>query len=400
MQFLSNTPPANLDRFNESSPLNLGNLANDLVGSLSDGTDASSGWQLSKLKQVFRRRANRRSMLIVFRQLALLVETGIDVAEALELVAESCRHPGLRESLEDILEDISSGKSLSIAVRAQEKMLGNQVSASIQAGEASGRLVDVLRQIADQLDDELKMRSTIVGAIAYPAILCSAAMVVASILIWFVLPQFDSSFKSMGVDPPIYTQYLLSISRLIRENVVVLSIGAVVGVIASVLLSMQPPVRALLGNLYFFSPVLGPALRNLVIGKLFMSMSHLLRNGISLLEAIQLLRNSTSNGTTNRLMEAWENDVMEGRGLTHSLAEFDFLPDGAGAMIIMAEKTGKLETVMATAGSHYHDEGSAQLRQILKLSEPLIIIVLGVFVGVVVASVLLPMLDVQAGAAN
>ena len=132
---------------------------------------------------IFSRRASKKSLLVAFRQLSLLVETGIDIAEALELVAETCKQPSLQECFESILEDINGGRSLSAAVDEQKDVLGNEVAASIQAGEASGQLVEVLRQIASQLDEELQMQATIRGALAYPSILSIAALAVGAILI-------------------------------------------------------------------------------------------------------------------------------------------------------------------------------------------------------------------------
>ena len=133
--------------------------------------------------RIFSRRASKKSLLVAFRQLSLLVETGIDIAEALELVAETCKQPSLQECFESILEDINGGRSLSAAVDEQKDVLGNEVAASIQAGEASGQLVEVLRQIASQLDEELQMQATIRGALAYPSILSIAALAVGAILI-------------------------------------------------------------------------------------------------------------------------------------------------------------------------------------------------------------------------
>lgn len=346
------------------------------------------------------RRASARSLLIVFRQLALLIETGIDIAEAIELVAKSCRQVALQECLLQILDGINSGKGLGMAVAEQEHMLGFQVVASIRAAEASGRMTDVLRQIASQLEENQSIRATIIGSLAYPAILCAASAVVVSILVWFVLPQFEESFLSMGVAPPMLTKLLFAVSGFIRTNVVLVSIGAAASVAGIVFAAMQPSVKQAIYRLCFQSPILGHALRNLSVGQLFLSLGHLLGNGIALLEAIQLVKKSTHGGVLGPLVEAWEHDVLEGRGLTHSLDEFNFLPEGSDAMLIMAERTGKLESVLTTAGTYYRDEGSSQMRQALKLSEPLIIIVLGIFVGIVVASVLLPILDVQAGAAG
>ncbi len=355
----------------------------------------ADGWRLS-----VGRRASSRSLLVVFRQLALLIETGIDIAEAIELVAKSCRQAVLQQCLLQILDDINNGTGLGLAVAEQEHILGHQVVASIRAGEASGRMTDVLRQIAAQLEENQSIRASIIGSLAYPAILCGAAGVVASILVWFVLPQFEESFSSMGVAPPMLTKLLFAVSGFVRGNLAGVGIGTALAVAAIAFAAAQPSVKQMFYRLCFQSPVLGRALRNLSVGQLFLSLGHLLGNGIALLEAIQLVKKSSSGGVLGTLVEAWEHDVLEGRGLTYSLEEFNFLPEGADAMLIMAERTGKLESVLVTAGAYYRDEGSLQMRQVLKLSEPLIIIVLGVFVGVVVASVLLPILDVQAGAAG
>ncbi len=368
-----------------------------------DEAEASQS-QLSRsayrLRGLMRKSASKRGLLIVFRQLALLLETGIDVAEAIELAAASCRQPTLKQALLQVLEDIRKGNSLSLAVAEQEKILGCQVVASIQAGEVSGRLVDVLRQIATQLEDDLSMRATLVGALAYPAILAGASLVVGAILVWFVLPQFEESFVSMAITPPFFTGVLFALAGLVRNNPLFVAIGTIGSLVMLGFVSIQPEFRKLIYKLSFHSPIIGPTLRNLSVGQMFVSLGHLLANGISLLEAIQLMSKSTRGGVLGSLVEAWEHDVLEGRGLTYSLKEFDYLPEGAGAMLLMAERTGKLESVLTTAGAYYRLEGSTQLRQVLKLMEPLIIVLLGLFVGVVVASVLLPILDVQAGAAG
>lgn len=350
--------------------------------------------------KLFGNSASKRSLLLVFRQLALLLETGIDVAEAIELVAGGTKQAVLKGALLQILEDIRSGNSLSLAVAQQEKILGYQIVASIQAGEVSGRLVEVLRQISAQLEEDLSMRGIVVSALAYPAILSGASMVVGAVLVWFVLPQFEEAFNSMAITPPVFTSILFAIANFVRNNLL-LVIAAVCGTtLLLAFTSVQPEVRKHFYKLCFHSPIIGPTLRNLSVGQLFLNLGHLLVNGISLLEAIQLVKKSTASGVLGSLVEAWEHDVLEGRGLTHCLHEFDFLPEGSAAMLVMAERTGKLENVLTTAGAYYRQEGSSQLRQVLKLSEPLIIVLLGVFVGVVVASVLLPILDVQAGAAG
>ncbi|MEM7474113.1 MAG: type II secretion system F family protein [Planctomycetota bacterium] len=341
------------------------------------------------------RRANKRQLLIVFRQLSLLVETGIDVAEALELASATCRNESLSVCLQDVYEDVNRGNSLSRAIEAQKAILGSEIASSIQAGEASGRLVEVLRQIANRLESDLEMQSQIRGAMAYPAVLCTASVGVVATLIWFVLPQFEKSFLTMGVDPPFLTHLLLSTASFIRENWPMVLVGLFTGLGGLAAAAVNSMVKVLLSNVVFHLPFFGTPIRNLETGRLFVSMGHLLNNGVSLLDSLDLLKNATNYGPIRKLTNTWEKDVLEGRGLTHSLDDYEFLPDGADAMLIMAERTGKLENVLTTAGSYYQEEGSQGLKTILKLSEPIIIICLGLFVGTVVVSVLLPILDVQ-----
>lgn len=364
---------------------------------LPDNLDLEEGYAESSWPQFSfgSRKASKRNLLIVFRQLSLLVETGIDIAEALDLVATTCKHEGLSQSLHEVHEDVNRGNSLSRAIEAQKEVLGSEIASSIQAGEASGRLVEVLRQIAARLESDLEMQSQIRGAMAYPLVLCTASIGVVATLIWFVLPQFEKSFVSMGVEPPWITEVLMGTATFVRENAI--AVGVCIGAtMAGILLAaFNQNLTILLSNLVFHIPIFGRPIRHLETGRLFNSMGHLLSNGVSLLDALDLLKTATHYGPIRRLSESWQKDVLEGRGLTQAIEDYDFLPDGAEAMLIMAERTGKLETVLKTAGSYYQEEGSHGLKTILKLSEPLIIIGLGVFVGVVVASVLLPILDVQ-----
>lgn len=199
----------------------------------------------------------------------------------------------------------------------------------------------------------------------------------------------------MGVIPPFFTQLIMGIASFIRQNIVIVGISLIgLGVLSFVAMK-QPLTRQLFDNLCFSSPLIGKALRKLAVGRLFVDLGHLLSNGVSLLEAIRIASKATDNPSIRTLVETWERDVLEGRGISNSVAEFEFMPEGSHAMLIMAERTGRLESVLGTAGAFYYEEGSTQLKHVLKLTEPLIIILLGSFVGLVVASVLLPIIDVQ-----
>lgn len=341
------------------------------------------------------RRAKPKDMFLLCRQMALLLETGVDLTEALDLVAQQIKSVRLQDSLDEIRDAISTGVSLSAAVMRQSEIIGEETAATLRAGEASGRLAETFRQLAARIEEEVQLRNTLSSALAYPLTLFFVAQIVGAVLIWFVLPQFADTFTSMAVQPPWLTRVLMDGAAFVREHVIALAIGAVVTLVGAVVVLQRPAVQRFRDRIVFSSPLLGPAIRNLATGQFFVTCGHLLKGGIPLLEAIRLVRGATRYAQLKHLADTWESEALDGHGLTQCMSDFDFLPEGASAMLMTAEKTGKLDTVLIEAGKYYRSEGTAQIKTVLKISEPLIILLLGVFVGGVVASVLLPMLDIQ-----
>ncbi|MGN6546442.1 MAG: type II secretion system F family protein [Aureliella sp.] len=352
-------------------------------------TDTFSDW-IPRAK-----RAKPKEMFLMCRQMALLLETGVDLTEALDLVAQQIKSVRLQECLDEIRDAISTGVSLSSAVMRQSEVLGEETAATLRAGEASGRLADTFRQLAARIEEEVQLRGTLTSALAYPLTLFGVAQIVVGVLVWFVLPQFADTFNSMAVDPPWFTQVLIDVAAFMREHLIALAVGAVIAIVGTFFLMHRPAVQRVRDRIAFSSPLLGPAIRNLATGQFFVTCGNLLQSGIPLLEAIRLVRGATRYAQLKDLADTWEAEALDGHGLTQCMSEFDFLPDGASAMLMTAEKTGKLDTVLIQAGQYYRAEGTSQIKTVLKVCEPLIILVLGVFVGGVVASVLLPMLDIQ-----
>ena len=156
--------------------------------------------------------------------------------------------------------------------------------------------------------------------------------------------------------------------------------------------------RVVLDTVIMHMKGVGPAVQCLAAGRLFTLMGTMLQSGIPLLEALSLCRTATGNRLLQRLFSRLENDVINGRGITPGLTAATCLPTGASQMIATAERSGRLSDVMQTVGEHYEEEGERQIRQAVKFLEPAIILTMGVFVSFIVMSVMLPLLDVNAGA--
>lgn len=340
-----------------------------------------------------RSRVTKRDLLLLSSQLSIMTQSGIDLAEALKNAAKQCSHPRLKAALDDVYTDVSGGKSPSAALQKQSHIFGEAYVASVAAGEASGNVPQVLNRLSDLLRNEMRLQSTLKAVLSYPIVITIAASVVMAALIFFVLPQFAQVFKDLDAPAPPLTKIMLDSAQFVRANVLWIGIAAVVGGIAFIRTIRTPAARRFRDGFLLNTRIIRNATRPLLTGRAFRLVGTMLQSGVPLLEAMQLCRTSIRNVHYQKLFDVLEQDVLEGRGISVSLATCPFVPGGAAEMIVTAEKTGKLGTIMETVGEFYEDEGERQVRDISRLLEPAIIVALGIVVAMVVLSVMLPLLD-------
>jgi type II secretory pathway component PulF len=341
------------------------------------------------------RRVSPADLLMVTTQLAIMCQSGIDLAEALKGIAAQSRHARLRPALLSVYQDVSQGTAVSEAMRKHPAVFSETYVASITAGERSGAMVEVLQRLAHLLRSEVRLRGTVWSILAYPVVLSIVASGVIAALVLFVLPQFRKVFEDLGQAPPPLTQMLLDTSQWVRGNFVILAIGLAVS--ACVLLKMRSSrqVGKVRDALMLNTVILRSAMRPLLAGRTFRWLGTMLQTGIPLLECIQLCRGAIANQCYRDLFARLESEVLRGGSVHAGIADATFLPDGIAQMVATAERSGRLAAVLVTVGEYYEDEGERRLRDIARLLEPAIIVLMGAIVAVVVLSVVLPLLDVS-----
>ena len=335
----------------------------------------------------------RQQILNITKQLALLVDTGVDIAEAITVICDQIPLGPVRQAWLNIGEDINAGRALSYALNQQRNVLGADYVVSISAGEASGKLAEVLKSTAAKLERDLDLQWSTRSALAYPCVLCVVAFGVVNSLIWFVLPQFEKVFENMNYTPPWITQALLSGARTARAYYWLFGLSAIALVAATIFTWRHPRFAVYRDKLLCCIPIIGTAYRYLATSGFFLLCGNMLRHGVPLLDSLQLCARASFSPTLRSILEETERDVLVGRNLSHSLAKSSFLPAGAAAMITMAEKSGNLDRVMITTGEYFEKEGVQSLQQALKMLEPILIVLMGGLVALVIASVMLPMMD-------
>jgi len=342
-----------------------------------------------------RRNVRKSDLLMVTTQLSIMCQSGIDLAEGLRSVAQECRQPDLRKTLMEIYQDVSNGMPTSAAMDKHRKLFGEAYVASVAAAEASGAVTQVLARLATLLRNEIQLQNGLKSVAAYPAVLMGVAAVVMSVLVFFVLPQFSQVFETLGRPAPPITRLLLDTAQLLRANVFGILGGVVMAALAVSRLVRSEEAGRYWDRLVLFGPIVSRASRSLLTGRAFRTMGTMLQSGVPLLEAVRMCRTSVRNRFFRELFHELEQDVVNGNGVAAALSRSEFIPGGAAQMVGTAERTGKLGEVMELIGEFYEEEGEQLIRGVVKLLEPLIIVIMGVVVAGVVLSVILPLLDVS-----
>lgn len=339
------------------------------------------------------RRVSRKELMAFTSQLAIMTKAGIDVAGAVQSLARQSENPVLRTTLENVHADILAGKPFSVSLKNQSHVFGEAYVASVSAGEASGRLADVLSRLAAMQRAEVRAVAGRRAMLAYPLVLSVVAGAVVLGLLFFVLPQFADIFDQFEMTLPVITQVLLAIAGELRARWWLWIGLAGLATTGLTVWRRSPSGQRLCDQWLLNGPMVGGVTRATITGRAFRLLGLMLESGVPLVEALRLTRASLPNRLFRELFDLLEKEVLNGRPLAESLATASFVPSGATEMIATAERTGTLDTVTQIIGEHYEEEGESRLRELATMVEPAIIVVMGVVVACIVLAVMLPMFD-------
>lgn len=346
--------------------------------------------------RLWKKSVPKTELMLLTSQLVIMCRSGVDLAEALQNVAATCRNPTLKEALDSIYKDVAGGLSFSAAMRKQVQLFGEPYVASVAAGEATGKVPDVLARLAEMLRNDIKLQTTVKGALAYPIVLLGVCCVVIAALLLFVLPNFEKVFEDMGAKPPATTVMLLQFSAELRQRFWLWGSLLGGGLLIAARVFWTERFRQWLDGILLRMTLVGEVLQSLISGRLFVMMGTMMQNGVPLIQALQLSRLATRSPGFRKLLDDMQEEVLNGRSITSVLNAAAIVPPGVAQMVGTADQSGKLGSVMQLVGEYYESEGQRKIQELAKLLEPLIIIVMGVLVASVVASIMLPMLDISA----
>jgi len=332
-------------------------------------------------------------------QLADLLQNGVPLLASLKLLAEQCGHPTLTEVLTDVHDRVAEGTSFDEALAAHPRVFGELTVSMVRAGSEGGFLEDALKRTATFLELQEELKARVVSAMAYPTILATVGFIVTTALIVFFVPKFAELFERLerqGSGLPAATVALLALSDVLGRYGLFLA-AAFVGAVAWLRRAAATTRgRMTVDRLKLKIPVAGSIFLNSAVSRLCRVLGTLLRNGVPLLKAMEISRDSAGNRILAEAIRRSAENISSGDTLARPLAECGLIPKPEMAMISIAEQSNNLDDVLINVADGLDRKIARQLDIMVRLVEPAMLLVMGGVIMFVLSALLLPVFEMSA----
>ncbi|HEY1727537.1 MAG TPA: type II secretion system F family protein [Candidatus Baltobacteraceae bacterium] len=333
----------------------------------------------------------RREVLAVFRALSVLVRAGVPLRRALEVSVAHCGQRRLREALRAVVADVEHGSTLSAAFARRPTDFSRLQTAMIGAGEAGGVLDDVLDRIADVLEREHTVRKRLQAALVYPCVVAGAAMLLIFFLMVHVVPMFASLFERFSVPLPWPTRVLLDLGGVLRSANAMTIIPLAIGCIATLVKFFKPARDESLDRVKLRAPLIGVVFRHAVVARIARMLGALLRSGVGVLTAIDVVGPVSGSSTYQRALSQVSDSLRRGEGMHRALQETALFDPLTLALVGVGEESGSLDSMLLAAANYLDVEVEAAITALVSVLEPALIGAVGVVVAFIVFSIFLPL---------
>jgi type IV pilus assembly protein PilC len=333
-----------------------------------------------------------------YSELGLLLATGVDIKKSFEIIEEDIANKKHKQLLEQIKNEIISGKSIYEAVEMHQSIFSKYESQSIKIGEESGKLSEVLTELGLFYKASIQLRRQIVGVLTYPVVVISMAILIVYFMLAYVVPIFTDVFKQTGGELPQITQFLIKVSN--KSDVMLYTVLFLISgfVILHKTQSKKVWYRKATANLFLKIPVVGKLIQKIYLARFCQSMKLLVGAKVMINDALDLVKNMIEYYPMEQALEAVKKEVVnEGKLLNESLSKHPIFPTKLVALIKLSEEVNAPEVIFVKLHQQYSAEIEHQQAVLGKLIEPLFMIILGLFVGFILVAMYLPMFEMSTG---
>jgi general secretion pathway protein F len=340
-------------------------------------------------------KVGRGDVLAMTRDLSVLLRAGLPIDRALKVMIDMAGSAAVRSLLDELLTSVKGGKGLSQALQAHQEIFGTFYISMVRSGEASGHLAQVLARLLDYLENSRAVRSSVISALIYPVILLTVAVVSISVILGFVVPQFEALFADLGDALPVLTRGVIALGDFIAGYWWLLLLVAAIAFMLVRNWVRSDEGRARLDQWLLQLPLAGEVLFKYEIAKFARTLGTLLGNGVSLLKAIAIGLDTVGNSQVKEALSVLEPAAKRGQRMSQAMDDTGKFTPMVVQMMRVGEESGALDDMMDELARVYDDEVQAGVKRGLALLEPLLILVMGGSIALIIIAILMGILSVN-----
>ncbi len=336
-------------------------------------------------------KVNSAKLSIFTRQFSVMLDAGLPLVQCLEILGGQEEHKVFKAIINAVQNDVESGMSLAEAMKRHPNAFDNLYANMIAAGEAGGILDIILQRLSIYIEKAVKLKNQVKAALMYPIVVLMIAGGVVFIILWKVIPVFASMFAGMGARLPYLTRVVVQASNFIGAYAVWIIAFMVLAYVALREWHKTYRGRRILDRVVLFTPIIGALMLKISIARLCRTLATLTSSGVPILDGLEITARTSGNAIVEDSIMSVRKSVEEGKTISGPLQETKVYPMMVCQMVSVGEQTGALDQMLSKIADFYEDEVDTAVNGLMKLIEPLMIVILGVIIGTIVVAMYLPM---------
>ncbi|OEF98325.1 type II secretion system F family protein [Desulfuribacillus alkaliarsenatis] len=332
-----------------------------------------------------------KDLAIFSRQFSTMIDAGVPLLRALTILQVQVENLTLQAALKEVIKDLERGMTLSEAMARHPKVFPIMYTSMIEAGEVGGVLEEVLERMANHFEKEDEIKEKVKSALTYPTVVFSMAILAVIFMLVFVLPSFIGIFEGMDMELPAPTLFVIALSNMLTGYWYI-HIGMLILTVYLFRRFLNDPKgKRMIDKIVLKAPVFGDLQKKLIISRFSRTLGTLLKSGVPIITSIEVVKKTTANTLMIESLEKAKNSIRDGQGLSDPLRDSGVFTPMALHMIAVGEETGELDMLLEKISFFYDREIDNAVSKLSSALEPIIMVVMGVIIGGIVISFLLPM---------
>jgi type IV pilus assembly protein PilC len=341
----------------------------------------------------FKPKVKGRSLAIFTRQLSTMIDAGLPLVQSLEILASQQENPVFKKIIREIREDVEGGATFAGALKKHPLTFDDLYTNLVVAGEEGGILDNILTRLAVYIEKAEALKKKVKSALVYPSAIMGVAVIVVAILMIFVIPVFETMFKSAGSTLPLPTLIVVAISNLFKKYILIFIPAVILFFYLFKKYHQTEQGRTLIDRLLLKLPVFGQLLKKISVARFSRTLGTLVSSGVPILDGLAIVSRTSGNRTVETAILNARSSIKEGETISEPLSRSGIFPPMVIQMIAVGESTGALDAMLSKIADFYDEEVDVAVGNLTSLLEPLLMVFLGVVIGGVVIAMYLPIFN-------